>query len=141
MFTIINRIFIFIWYQYDIENCYHYNMKFYIVLRTATTSLWCWKKIYNDVTSISIRNWSISRCKSNKKPMSLQYRVSTGLASTKEGSHCVIIASSWLKSNFKKSQQKKRQQHRSKYLLINELFTRKIKTIFLGSSIYYCLPL
>ena len=30
---IINRIFIFIWYQYDIENSYHYNMKFYIVLR------------------------------------------------------------------------------------------------------------
>ena len=27
------RIFIFIWYQYDIENWYHYNMKFYIVLR------------------------------------------------------------------------------------------------------------
>ena len=46
----------------------------------ATTSLWCWKKIsYNDITSISIRNRSISRCKSNKKPMSLQYRIPTGL--------------------------------------------------------------
>ena len=45
----------------------------------ATASLWCWKKIsYNDVTSISIRNRSISRCKSNKKPMSPQYRVPTG---------------------------------------------------------------
>ena len=33
MFTIINRIFIFIWYKYDIENWYHYNMKFYIALR------------------------------------------------------------------------------------------------------------
>ena len=46
----------------------------------ATTSLWYWKKIsYNDVTSISIRNWPISRYKSNKKPMSPQYRVPTGL--------------------------------------------------------------
>ena len=33
---------------------------------------------YNDVTSVSIRNRSISQCKSNKKPMSLQYRVHTG---------------------------------------------------------------
>ena len=33
MFTIINHIFIFTWYQYDIENWYHYNMKFYIALR------------------------------------------------------------------------------------------------------------
>ena len=31
----------------------------------ATTSLWCWKKtLYNDYTSISMRNLSISRCKS-----------------------------------------------------------------------------
>ena len=45
----------------------------------ATTSLWCWKKIsYNDVTSISKRSRSISRCKPNKKPMSPQYRVPTG---------------------------------------------------------------
>ena len=45
----------------------------------ATTSLWCWKKIsHNDVTSISIRNRSISWCKSNKNPMSLQYGVPTG---------------------------------------------------------------
>ena len=42
----------------------------------ATTSLWCWKKIsYNDVTSISMRNRSISRCKFNKKSMPPQYRV------------------------------------------------------------------
>ena len=33
MFIIISHIFIFIWYQYDIENWYHNNMKFYIVLR------------------------------------------------------------------------------------------------------------
>ena len=33
MFTIINRIFIFMGYQYDIENWYRYNVKFYIVLR------------------------------------------------------------------------------------------------------------
>ena len=30
---ITNCIFIFIWYQYDIENLYHYNMNFYIALR------------------------------------------------------------------------------------------------------------
>ena len=43
-------------------------------------TLWCWKKIsYNDVTSISKRNRSISRCKSNKKPMSLQYGVPTAI--------------------------------------------------------------
>ena len=48
----------------------------------ATISLWCWKNIsYNDVTSISKHNRSISRCKSNKKPMSLQYRVPIGVAS------------------------------------------------------------
>ena len=43
----------------------------------ATTPLCYWKKIsYNDVTSISIRNQSIARFKSNKKMMSqyLQYR-------------------------------------------------------------------
>ena len=52
---------------------------------TATTSLWCWKNIsYNDVTSISIRNQSISRCKSNKKPMSLQYGMPTGLWQTND---------------------------------------------------------
>ena len=33
VFTIINRIFIFIWYQCNIENWFHYNIKFYIVLR------------------------------------------------------------------------------------------------------------
>ena len=33
MFTIINPALIFIWYQYDIENWYHYNMQFYIALR------------------------------------------------------------------------------------------------------------
>ena len=33
MFTIINRIFIITWYQYDIEDWYHYKMKFYIALR------------------------------------------------------------------------------------------------------------
>ena len=45
-----------------------------------TTSLWCWKDIsYNDVTSISILHRSISRRKSNKKPMSPQYRVPTGI--------------------------------------------------------------
>ena len=33
VFTIINRICIFIWYQYDVENWYHYKMKFYVVLR------------------------------------------------------------------------------------------------------------
>ena len=44
----------------------------------AITSLWCWKKIsYNGDTSISIRNRFISRCKSNQKPMSPQYRVPT----------------------------------------------------------------
>ena len=48
----------------------------------ATISLWCWKKIsYNDVTLISKHNRSISRSKSNKKPMSLQYRVPIGVAS------------------------------------------------------------
>ena len=42
----------------------------------ATTSLWCWKKIsYNDVTSMSIRNGPISRCKFNKNLISPQYRV------------------------------------------------------------------
>ena len=56
----------------------------------------------------------------------------------REGSHCVIIASGWLKPNFKKAN--KRQQHYSKYLLVNELFTRKIETIFINSSIYW-LPL
>ena len=46
----------------------------------ATTSLWCWKKIsQNDVISVSIRNRSTSRWKPNKKPMSPQYRVPTGL--------------------------------------------------------------
>ena len=46
----------------------------------ATTSLRCWKKIsYDDVTSVLKRNRSISRCKSNKKPTLLQYRVPTGL--------------------------------------------------------------
>ena len=46
----------------------------------ATTSLWCWKKtLYNNVTSISIRNRSTWRCKSNKKSMSSQYRGPTGL--------------------------------------------------------------
>ena len=45
----------------------------------ATTSLWYWKMIsYNDVTSISIRNRSISQCKSNKKPMWPQYQVPNG---------------------------------------------------------------
>ena len=29
----LSRIFAFIWYQYDIENLYHYSMKFYIALR------------------------------------------------------------------------------------------------------------
>ena len=33
VFTNINRIFVFLWYQYDIRNWYHYNMKFYIALR------------------------------------------------------------------------------------------------------------
>ena len=33
MFTIVNSIFIFIWDQYDIENWYPYNMKFYTALR------------------------------------------------------------------------------------------------------------
>ena len=43
----------------------------------TTTSIWCWKKISNnDVTSIPIRNRSISWCKSNKKQMSPQYWVS-----------------------------------------------------------------
>ena len=42
----------------------------------ATTSLWCWKKIsYNNVTSMSIRNGPISRCKFNKNLISPQYRV------------------------------------------------------------------
>ena len=45
----------------------------------AITSLWCWKKIsYNDVTTISKRNRSISGCKSNEKKMRPQYRVPTG---------------------------------------------------------------
>ena len=45
----------------------------------STTSLWYWKKkSYNNVNSASVRNWSISQCKSNKKPMSPQYRVPTG---------------------------------------------------------------
>ena len=35
VFTIINSIFIFIWYQYDIGNWYHYEMKFYIALRLS----------------------------------------------------------------------------------------------------------
>ena len=35
----------------------------------------------------------------------------------------------------------KRLQHYSKYPLINELFTRKIETIFITISIYYWLPL
>ena len=89
MFTIINRIFIFIWYQYDIENCYHYNKKFYMVLPRMLKSLslvlryrynimMLEKVSYNDVTSISLRNRSILRCKSNKKSMSPQYRVPTG---------------------------------------------------------------
>ena len=44
----------------------------------AIISLWCWNKMsFNDVTSISIRNWSISQCKFNKKPIPLQYRVPT----------------------------------------------------------------
>ena len=47
---------------------------------SAITSLWRWQNIwYNDVTSISIRNWSISRCKYNKKPKLLQYPVSPGI--------------------------------------------------------------
>ena len=34
----------------------------------ATTSLWLLKKIsYNDVTSISVGNWSISQCKYNQQ--------------------------------------------------------------------------
>ena len=33
VFTIINRIFVFVWYQYGIRNWYQYNMKFYIALR------------------------------------------------------------------------------------------------------------
>ena len=33
MFTFINNIFIFILYQYDIENRYLYNLEFYIALR------------------------------------------------------------------------------------------------------------
>ena len=71
---------IFIWYQYDIENWYHYNMKFHVALYYATTSLWCWEKIsYNDFTSISVLNWSTSRWKPSKKPMSSQYCMSTGL--------------------------------------------------------------
>ena len=41
----------------------------------ATTSLWCRK----DITSISILNRSKWLCKSNKKPMSPQYRVSIGM--------------------------------------------------------------
>ena len=46
----------------------------------TATSLWCWKKIsYSDVTSISVRNRSISQSKSNKKSTSPQYRLPTGL--------------------------------------------------------------
>ena len=48
------------------------------------------------------------------------------MASTEKRNHCVIIASGWLKSNFKKPS--KRQQHYSEYLLVNGLFTWKIET-------------
>ena len=46
----------------------------------AIISLWCWKKIlHNYVTSISIRNQSTSRWKPNKKLMSAQYWMPTGI--------------------------------------------------------------
>ena len=33
LFTIIDHNFTFIWYQHTIENWYHYNMKFCVMLR------------------------------------------------------------------------------------------------------------
>ena len=42
--------------------------------------MWCWKKIsHNYVTSVSIRNQSTSPWKHNRKPMSPQYRMPTGM--------------------------------------------------------------
>ena len=67
MFTIINRILIIFWYQCGIENCYHYNVKFYIALCYCWNIMMMLEKVsYNDVISISTRNRPISRCKSNK---------------------------------------------------------------------------
>ena len=60
------------------------------------------------------------------------------LASTEEGSHWVIIVSGCLKSNFKKAN--KRQQHYSKYLLVNELLTRKSRQSLLEAVYVIGLP-
>ena len=58
----------------DITITWSFTLRYVI----ATTSLWCRQKIsYNHATSIPILNRSKSRCKSNKKPMSPQYRVCT----------------------------------------------------------------
>ena len=57
-------IFILIWHQHDIENCFTITWIFTLRYFTPTTSLWRWKKIsYNDVTSAPLRNWSTSRWK------------------------------------------------------------------------------
>ena len=52
--------------------------------------------------------------------------VAMQLASTGQGSQWVIIFIFRLKSNFKKTN--KSQQHYSNYLVVNDLFTRKIET-------------
>ena len=52
MFTIINHIFIFIWYPYDIENWYHYNMKFYIALRYRYNIIMMLEKRYHITMSL-----------------------------------------------------------------------------------------
>ena len=57
-----------------------------------------------------------------------------------QGTEVIVLLVLQVNYNLTLQKANERQRHYNIYLLVNELFTRKIDTIFIRSNIYYWLP-